>query len=164
MDIVLLYSFVDYPFSFIAKKELFFVPFLGWYLIVTNGLSLNRKQLKQAHRDIQKVILSLKKGRCLLIFPEGTRTKEDTVKKFKRGFIRMAKEAEVDLLPVVMHGSRKIVKKGSLRINPNQIIRVILGKPISVAYLNNDEALEQVEQYFQESYQKLRNEIRKEKL
>jgi len=156
MDIVLLYSIVDIPFSFIAKKELFFVPFLGLYLIVTGALSINRKKIKKAHKDLQKAIKALKRGKGLLIFPEGTRTREDKIKSFKRGFVRMAKEADVDILPVVMRGSRNIMSKGSMIIKGNQKVDIIVGDLISIRDLSDADALQKVETFFQKNYEELK--------
>jgi len=156
MDIVLLYSIVDTPFSFIAKKELFFVPFLGLYLIVTGALSINRKKIRKAHKDLQKAIKTLKRGKGLLIFPEGTRTREDEVKSFKRGFVRMAKDADVDILPVVMRGSGNIMSKGSMIIKGNQKVDIIVGDLISIRDLSDADALQKVENFFQKNYEELK--------
>ena len=105
-----------------AKRELYRVPILGWTLRLNNYIKLNRtdrKSIVQMMRDCQK---ELQKGCSLMIFPEGTRSKNGELKAFKDGAFKLAIDNKVDIIPIVINGpSRAFPGKGKPFYWPNKM-------------------------------------------
>ncbi|GHT42504.1 1-acyl-sn-glycerol-3-phosphate acyltransferase [Endomicrobiia bacterium] len=108
------------PLYFMAKKELFDVPVFGWAIGQTNAFPV-----KRGLRDIAAVrhaFSLLKKGRLLLMFPEGTRSKDGKIGKAMSGAGMVACNAQVPLIPVKIENTNAMLKFKQIKIN--------YGKPI----------------------------------
>lgn len=105
---------VDNPVTFLAKKEVEQMPFVGKVFKSDLGLFLNREDLKQQLRIMMKVQESLSKKEInWVIFPEGTRNKDNMglLLPFHHGTFRPAMKAKVPLVPTVVYGSFRILSK-----------------------------------------------------
>ena len=105
---------VDNPVTFLAKKEVEQMPFVGKVFKSDLGLFLNREDLKQQLRVMMKVQDSLaRKEINWVIFPEGTRNKDNMglLLPFHHGTFRPAMKAGVPLVPTVVYGSFRILSK-----------------------------------------------------
>lgn len=111
MDIPTLYL-LNLHFRWVSKKEVFKIPFFGQYLLIHGDIAIERGNPKVA---MQKVITDgrrwLSHGVSVAIFPEGTRSKDGEIHRFKAGAFNLAKEAEVEILPVVMDGTKSAFNK-----------------------------------------------------
>jgi 1-acyl-sn-glycerol-3-phosphate acyltransferase len=109
--------------------------------------------------------LWLGRGASVAIFPEGTRSKTGEINRFKMGAFNLAKEANVEILPVVMTGTNKVFRNGWLVNWKNQVaIRVL--KPISVeeiAATDVKEMAQKVREQMVDELAKLRKEVAAEK-
>ncbi len=97
----------------IAKKQLFDIPWLGNLLKLPNMISIDRENkagLVKLFRDAKET-KSLKSHRILAIFPEGTRAKEQKLKKFKSGAKLLAEKLKLKVQPVVITNSKKILNQ-----------------------------------------------------
>lgn len=104
----------DTPVTFLAKKEVEQMPFVGKVFSSDLGLFLNREDLKQQLRVMMKVQDSLQKKEIhWVIFPEGTRNKDNMglLLPFHHGTFRPAMKAKVPLVPTVVYGSFRILSK-----------------------------------------------------
>ena len=112
VDIISLY-FVRLNFRWVSKQEVFRIPFIGPMLWMHGDIAIQRGRATEA---MKKVIndgkMWLGRGVSVAIFPEGTRSKNGEIQRFKAGAFVLAKEAGVDILPVVMDGTTKVFKKG----------------------------------------------------
>jgi 1-acyl-sn-glycerol-3-phosphate acyltransferase len=132
LDIPLLYVLLPYHLSFIAKKELFYVPFLGWGMAAIGHIYIDRANARRAHQSIGRAVEKLRKEhRSLVVFPEGTRSADGHLGAFKSGSFALAIEAGVELVPVVIDGSCRVLPKGTLMTHPGPV-HVAVGEPISV--------------------------------
>jgi 1-acyl-sn-glycerol-3-phosphate acyltransferase len=132
LDIPLLYFILPYYLSFISKKELLMVPVLGWGMAAIGHISIDRANARRAHQSIGRAVEKLRKEhRCLVVFPEGTRSPDGQLGTFKSGSFALAIEAGVELVPVVIDGSRRVLPKSSLVVRPGTV-RVTVGEPIGV--------------------------------
>ena len=113
MDIVILYRIYTH-FKWIAKRELFRVPFVGWNLMLNRHIAIDRDSRKSAATMLRKALNHLEQGSSILVFPEGTRTLDGSIKRFKDGAFLIAKKAEVAILPVVIDGTFEAVPKSGL--------------------------------------------------
>ena len=131
VDIFAAYK-IPLNFRWVSKREVFRVPFMGPLLTIHGDIPIERGNPSEA---LAKVLslgkLWLGRGASVAIFPEGTRSKTGEINRFKMGAFNLAKEANVEILPIVMTGTNKMFRKGWLMNWRNRVaIRVM--KPISV--------------------------------
>lgn len=145
MDILLLLAYLPVYFRFIIKKELFKVPFFGWYLKKAGYLSVDRGVGEKAHKMFSQAENVLKTGKNILIFPEGTRTLTGQIQPFKRGSLLLAFKAKVRVVPIAVSGSFNIMPPKSVifRLVP---VTIKIGKPVSLEKYgsNYEKALEEI--------------------
>jgi len=113
LDIVVLYRLATH-FKWIAKRELFKVPFVGWNLTLNRHVPIDRNSTRSAVTMMRKAIDHLKQGSSILVFPEGTRSEDGAIKRFKDGAFIIAKKAEVAILPVVVNGTLEALPKSGM--------------------------------------------------
>lgn len=129
IDILVMVIGVPYHFNFIAKKELFWVPFIGLDMVFGGDFLIDRKNPRKAKKCLNKVEKRLKKGWNMLIFPEGTRSMTGELLPFKRGAFKLAVDSGALIIPCYIDGSRKIVQKKSLKASPGDV-HIHFGTPI----------------------------------
>ena len=126
IDIPTLY-YIPLNFRRVSKREVFKVPFFGQYLVLHGDIGIDRgraaEALEQMVREGKKWI---SRGASIAVFPEGTRSKDGEIHRFKAGAFTLAREAGVEILPVVLDGTRTLIKKNLLFNWGNRItIRVL---------------------------------------
>jgi 1-acyl-sn-glycerol-3-phosphate acyltransferase len=129
-DIPTLYVGLPFSLSFIAKKELFFIPFFGWGIAAIGHIWIDRENARSARKSITRAIGKLKR-QCisLVLFPEGTRSITGEVGEFRRGSFTLAIEAGVPVVPVSIVGTRDILPKKALLFRTGTVTLVI-GDPV----------------------------------
>jgi 1-acyl-sn-glycerol-3-phosphate acyltransferase len=130
-DILLALAYLPVGFRFAIKKELFKIPFFGWYLKKAGYFSIDRELVLSAYRTVETIVEILKQGESVLIFPEGTRSRTGRLGKFKRGSLLAALKSGAPIIPIAVSGSFDILPKGSWVINPHPI-KMSVGKPIRI--------------------------------
>lgn len=125
IDIPALY-YIPLNFRWVSKREVFRLPFFGPMLLVHGDIPIERGNAAAA---MAKVIrdgkLWLSRGASVAIFPEGTRSKDGEIHRFKMGAFNLAKEADVDILPVVMTGTGATFKGWRMNWSNRIAIRVL---------------------------------------
>jgi 1-acyl-sn-glycerol-3-phosphate acyltransferase len=115
-----------------AKKNLFRIPFFGWGLSAGGFIPIDRGDRSTARQSFASALARLKNGTSILLFPEGTRSKTDTLLPFQRGGFLLAMKTGLPIVPVGIRGTRAVQAKGSLAIHPGPV-EVRYGAPIAVA-------------------------------
>lgn len=128
-DILALVTSLKIQFRWVIKKELLYVPLFGWALYAAKNVFIDRSNREKAIASINKAVNRLPQGVSLLVFAEGTRSKDGTLQKFKKGGFTIAIERQMPILPVVVKGSRAILPKGSLIFHSGNI-EVVVCDPI----------------------------------
>ncbi len=129
-DIPVLYTGLPFALSFIAKKELFFIPFFGWGIAAIGHIWIDRDNARAARSSITRAIAMLKrKNISLMLFPEGTRSVSGEMGEFKRGSFALALEAGVAVVPLSLRGTRDILPKHSGLLRPGTAT-IVVGDPI----------------------------------
>ncbi|MEG2614731.1 MAG: lysophospholipid acyltransferase family protein [Alistipes sp.] len=162
-DIPSLY-FLPLNFRWVSKREVFRLPFFGQFLSVHGDICIDRghgaEALEQLLRDGK---LWLSRGASVAIFPEGTRSKDGAIHRFKTGAFTLAREAGVDILPVVMDGTRTMVQKNRL-FNWHNTVTVRVLAPISAEQIAHTEPkvlMDQVREQMSEALAEVRCEVKK---
>ena len=146
IDIPTLY-YLPLNFRWVSKREVFKVPFFGQYLVLHGDICINRGRATAAlEQMIHQGKEWISRGASIAIFPEGTRSKDGEIHRFKPGAFTLAREAGVDILPVVMDGTRTLIRRNLLFNWGNRItIRVLPPIPAErVAATDPHELMEEV--------------------
>ncbi len=120
LDILIVLSVLPVTVGYIAKKQLLYYPFLNLWIVALRSAFIDRGNMKKALQSIEKGVEFIKKGNSMIIFPEGTRSKSDTMGIFKKGSIKLATRAEATIVPVTTSGSWHAWEE-NLRIGPADI-------------------------------------------
>ena len=153
-------------FRWVSKREVFWVPFMGPLLSIHGDIPIERGNPKKAMAKVSRLgKLWLSRGATVAIFPEGTRSKDGQIHNFKLGAFSLAKEAGVEILPVVMTGTTDAFKKGWL-VNWRHRVAIRVLKPVpveEVASLDAKELAQQVRERMVTALAELREEVATEK-
>ena len=153
-------------FRWVSKREVFWVPFMGPLLSIHGDIPIERGNPKKAMAKVSRLgKLWLSRGATVAIFPEGTRSKDGQIHNFKLGAFSLAKEAGVEILPVVMTGTTDAFKKGWL-VNWRHRVAIRVLKPVpveEVASLDAKELAQQVRERMVMALAELREEVAAEK-
>lgn len=134
LDIPVLFKYLPSNSSFIAKKELFYIPIFGWAAYLCGTIFIDRSKGSQ-NKSLDSVVGHLQSGRSIIMFPEGTRSPDGRLKNFKRGAFVFAIQAGAPIVPVTLVGTDELLPKHSLKIIPGEI-EVIVGKPVFTEGMN----------------------------
>jgi 1-acyl-sn-glycerol-3-phosphate acyltransferase len=130
IDTPALFAYLPYQFKIMAKKELFYVPFMGWHLWTSGNFPVDRSDGRKTAKSLRAVIEGVKGGKSLAVFPEGTRTPDGHLQEFKPGAFKIALRAGVPIVPVTIRGTFKLLPKTTLAPRPGSVA-VIIGEPIA---------------------------------
>ncbi|MES1206682.1 MAG: lysophospholipid acyltransferase family protein [Pseudomonadota bacterium] len=129
LDIVVAFMVLPVNLRFVAKHVLKYVPFLGWYMWATGMIFVHRGRRGAAMGSLVEAAARVRSGANVLVFPEGTRSRDGNLQAFKKGAFVLASQAGVPIVPVAIEGSGRCFPPTGLRIRPG-VIRVRLGEPI----------------------------------
>ena len=129
IDTPAMFAYLPHQFRIMAKKELFYVPFMGWHLWSAGNFPIDRSDPRKTAKSLRKVIDGIRAGKSLAVFPEGTRTPDGRLQEFKHGAFKIAMRAGVSIVPVSIRGTFKLLPKTTLAPRPGRV-DVIIGKPI----------------------------------
>ena len=107
-DIFTLIAILPGRLMFVAKQSLFRIPLFGHALIRMGSVPLDRSNLKQAVKSLDRAAARVKAGASMIIFPEGTRVAAPELSPFKKGVFIMAAKAGQPIVPVSISGTRFI--------------------------------------------------------
>ncbi|MDO4878854.1 MAG: lysophospholipid acyltransferase family protein [Neisseria sp.] len=116
------------PQVFVAKRELFKIPFFGWGLKLVKTIGIERGSAKATAQLAAQGRARKDEGYWITIFPEGTRVAPGTKGRYKAGGARMAKLFEMDIVPVALN-SGEFWPKNSFLKYPGTV-DVVIGPPI----------------------------------
>ena len=118
--------------SILVKTELFRIPILATAMRMAKFVPVDREDKEAAAASVEVAARVLKEGLSLAVYPEGTRSPDGRMQRFKKGSFVMAIEAGVPIVPVACSGAHRIMKKNSLIIHPGTVT-VRFGKPVDAS-------------------------------
>ena len=135
-DIPIIFASLPLQLRIVSKASLGRVPFLGWHLRRTGHLLVDRR--KPGADIVKKMKRLVGEAHSLIVFPEGTRSIDGSVARFKKGPFVVAVDAQLPIVPVSVAGSRHVMKKNRLMVCPGDV-RLTVHAPISTAGLARGE-------------------------
>lgn len=131
-DIMLCFLAVPVPIRFLAKKELFKYPLLSQAMRAIGCVEVDRAARSQAVETINRqAALVRSRNHSLLVYAEGSRSRDGELKPFKKGAFAIASGSGMPIVPVGIIGSRDIVPPGTIKIKRHQTVTVRIGTPIT---------------------------------
>lgn len=120
-DVLAFYGHWGRQFRWVIKEELRKVPGLGWYCAAGGHLFVDRSSRERAIESLKKARPLLEGGASVMLFPEGTRTRDGKLLEFKKGGFMMALDMGLPILPVTISGTRNILPGGTMRLLPGKV-------------------------------------------
>ncbi len=155
-------AFVPVGIRFLAKKELFKIPVFGRAMRAIGMVETDRQARAAAHRKInEQVARVVKMGRSLIIYPEGTRSRDGELHDFKKGAFRIAIENNMPVLPIAISGLYEIWPPGSKIIRGGRA-KMVFHEPIPTSGLGTDDidALRtQVHEIIGTAFERIRHQV-----
>lgn len=136
-DVPVLFTAVPLQLRIMAKATLGYIPFIGWHLHRSGHLLVNRTN--PGAGIFKKMQRMARSGASLIVFPEASRTSDGRLKKFKGGIFLLAIEHGLPIVPVTIDGTRVVMPKGRLRVEP-ATVRVTVHPPIETKGLPREDA------------------------
>lgn len=136
-DCFLIYSNVCRLSGFIAKKEIKKYPLVSNWLNIMHSVYIDRKNVREGMKAINKGIENLKSGYSMIIFPEGTRSLESKMGEFKKGSMKLAIKANVPIVPITVDGTYKVLETGN-KVRGNEV-KIMIHEPVYVDKLSEEE-------------------------
>ena len=141
-DVWLIYGWLPVIFKWLMKAELRKVPFVGIACKAAGHIFVDRKNPKAAMESMENIKKQLKDGVCTVIFPEGTRTKDGQVGRFKRGAFQIALDLKLPIIPISLSGCYDVLPKGKPFVY-RRPVRMYVGEPIDITqFENNNDAID----------------------
>lgn len=121
-DVFALAAVIEVPYHFVAKKELQKIPLFGQALVAAGHIVIDRSNRERAIESLREAGEKVRHSRgAVVIFPEGTRSRDGKLAPFKKGAFMLAAESCVAIVPTAVTGSFEIMRPGSWRIYPHTI-------------------------------------------
>jgi 1-acyl-sn-glycerol-3-phosphate acyltransferase len=132
LDILVLYGLFR-PFKWVAKAELFRIPIVGWNMWLNDYVPLWRGDRASTLRMMDRCRAHLARGTPVLLFPEGTRSRDGRLQAFKDGAFRLALDAGCPVIPIAVSGTFDSLPRSGLVLRNGMRARVRVLEPISPA-------------------------------
>jgi len=164
-DIFVLLAYTPRYFAWIAKKELFRVPFFGPALRRLGAIEIDRKNVVRAMHSIDDAARIIREGKSVMTFPEGTRSKDGHIQPFKKGVFHLALKSGVPIVPITIIGTREIMPKKSLRVTPGKVT-LIIHEPVFLGEYSEtivDQLIERVRKPIVNAYYAHRPDLRQDR-
>ena len=143
-DVWLIYGWLPVIFKWLMKAELRKVPFIGTGCKAAGHIFVDRRNAKAAMESLKEVEKQLVGGVCTVIFPEGTRSLNGEVGRFKRGAFQIAWDLGLPVIPLSLDGCYEVLPKHKpfVRRVP---VHMHIGEPMDLKqYADSNEAIEAV--------------------
>ncbi len=155
-DIPVLLAYLPVQFRWLAKAELFKIPIFGRAMRGAGYVKIDRFNQEAAFESLNEAARKMKNGVSIMIFPEGTRSRDGNIRSFKKGGFIMALDAAAPIVPVVLKGTWTIMEKSSLRINTGEVSLNLKAPIATTDYTreNKDDLIKSVRAVISEGFEK----------
>jgi 1-acyl-sn-glycerol-3-phosphate acyltransferase len=129
-DIPIVFGSIPFQLRIVAKESLGRIPFMGWHLHRAGHLLVDRRN--PGADIVEKMGRLISESSSLIVFPEGTRSVNGDIARFKKGSFLVAIDAGLPVVPVTIEGSRHVMTKGRLMVRPGTV-RLTVHEPVATA-------------------------------
>lgn len=139
-------SNLPWEMKWIAKKELFGIPIVGWMMKMSGDIPVDRSSSNKRIGVFKRCKYYLDKNISVIFFPEGTRSRSGKVNRFAIGAFDLAIREQKPILPIALDGTQDCLPKKSWIFKPNVHVRMKVLDPITTTGMNKDDAVELVKE------------------
>jgi len=129
MDTPVVFASLPFQFRILAKKELWSLPFIGWYLARSGQIPVDASSASATLSSLGAGVKALRAGMPLFVFPEGSRTPDGELKEFLAGAAYLAIRAQVPLVPIALSGAYELLPIHTRHFYPCDVT-LAAGEPI----------------------------------
>ena len=129
MDTPVIFGALPFQFRILAKKELWPIAFIGWYLDRSGQIPIDTANPHATMSSLAGGVKALRAGMPLFVFPEGGRTETGALKPFLSGAAYLAIRAQVPLVPIALSGVYDLLPIHTRHLYPGELT-VNVGEPI----------------------------------
>lgn len=129
-DIFSIYGYLGHNFKWVMRKGLTNIPLVGTACRAAGFIFVDHSSQAAVKATMQEAGKKLEKGVSIVVFPEGRRTDDGHLQKFKLGAFRLAQEFDLPVVPITIDGSFKVMPRSTFMIKPGKITLTI-HKPIA---------------------------------
>jgi 1-acyl-sn-glycerol-3-phosphate acyltransferase len=148
MDTPALFGSLPFQFRILANHYLFKYPFAGWHLTRSGQVPIDQSSMRSQVAGLMKGVATLKAGMPLLLFPDGSRSRDGHVHQFMSGAAFMALKAQVPIIPMALIGTHELLPMHTYHLNPRPL-KLIVGEAIETTGHTTKEAPEFTDKLFQ---------------
>ena len=130
MDTPVIFASLPFQFRILAKKELWSLPFIGWYLNRSGQIPVETENGRAALSSLSAGVKALRAGMPLFVFPEGSRTPDGELKTFLAGAAFLAIRAQTPVVPIALSGVYDLLPMHTRHFYPCEMTMAV-GEPIS---------------------------------
>ena len=113
---------IPHPLHWVFKKELSKIPVFGWVLMSLGQIMVDRRNAMQSRTALASAASALAGNNSVLIYAEGTRSKDGKLQRLKKGGFHIALQSGLPIVPVRVSGSHDIVPPGSIHVRPGRVV------------------------------------------
>jgi 1-acyl-sn-glycerol-3-phosphate acyltransferase len=139
MDTPVVFASLPFQFRILAKKELWSMPFIGWYLARSGQIPIDTENAHTALSSLGAGVKALRAGMPLFVFPEGSRTPDGELKEFLAGAAFLAIRAQVPVVPIALSGVYDLLPIHTRHFYPGEMTLAV-GEPIETTGLTMRQA------------------------
>ncbi|MEX1011096.1 MAG: lysophospholipid acyltransferase family protein [Balneolaceae bacterium] len=139
-------SILPWEMKWVAKRELFSIPLLGWMMSLSGDIPVDRHGISSNVSTVRKAAWYLDSGVSVIFFPEGTRSRSGKLSRFSRGAFELAVKKQVPLLPLVLDGTSGCLPKGTWVFEPDVYANLKVLEPVSTKGCNEEDILRLMEE------------------
>ena len=137
-DVWLIYGWLPVVFKWLMKAEIRRIPFVGTACKAAGHIFVDRRKAKASIVSLKEIEKQLSNGVCTVIFPEGTRTLDGEVGRFKRGAFQIALELGLPVIPLSLTGCYEVMPKGQFYVTHHPV-HMHIGEPIDLKQFKDAE-------------------------
>jgi 1-acyl-sn-glycerol-3-phosphate acyltransferase len=131
-DVIVLYGWLGVDFRWVIKSELRKVPGLGIGCEKIGHIFIDRSNTKAALAAINAARNQIVDGTSVIFFPEGSRSRNNELGRFKKGAFKMAFDIKIPVLPITIIGTKNILPPKTIRLLPGKV-KMIIHQPVDIA-------------------------------
>ena len=132
---------IPYPIVYLSKSSVRKVPVLGLLNERVGTVFIDRSNPTAAKQSVDRLLETLNRGISVIVYPEGTRSKDGELLPFKKGAFHLAAKSQAAIIPLHIHGTRTALPKGGLLMRKNPI-HIRFGKPLLPPAADDTRALQ----------------------
>ena len=138
-DFFAMMGYINKPIGFVAKKEIGQFPYVPLWMKAMHCVFIDRHNPRESVKAINEAAENLKNGYSMVIFPEGTRSKNHKMGEFKKGSLKLAIKSGVPIVPVTLDGSYKVYEENNGKEFRPTEVNIIVDKAIYIDQFTKEE-------------------------